>query len=967
MAPTLIVKGKQSDPYVVKEQFEALNMCLTAWGPAAFMSYFFWILGKTTNAQGTRYLPFQLNRIQKDLIENLSEQNLLLKARQMGGTTFMMLYRLLLPAITQYGFRGLFVSQKQSYANQHFLILDRARRLLGMVRQGAGPDVNHLAEDLRKNLLKLRLGNRRELLFENLDSSVFVDTSENRESGQGFCGFPDMVLVRADGSIGRFGDLKVGNVIIGDDGMPVRVSKTFVVPIKTHPYKGKAVRVGVVGFKELSPVVAPNHPFETQHGMVEAQYLTKKHYIAYPKRKLITTLSQVALPTKDGYRLGKRAGASMRLTRDVGFVCGFYLADGSVQGKNAVIFPMMNPRKILTAEPRLRKFFNRFVGMREQFKIGGVLKDGTQQKKRYLVASSTVFNAWLRKNLGWARTKHFPDWWADAPQEFLVGMLEGLFTGDGDWVFEKNSVVLSSTNDRLIGQAWQIIMSLGWGVAGIWAQNKPDTQVEICGVLCNRRGKRYKLSVYGKVYECLADAFNMPLRYKLAPDRRKSRYETEDRYFIRVSGTESTTVDEFFDITVDNKSHKYLLPAGITHNTINGFVGSEFSRWAGDPAETLANIRGSLAPHATQDLECTANGAQGPFYKLVNLALNKEGVYRLNFYEWWWTDEYRLDMEATERASLAAELARIDELVLTEKETRLKQESLDEQMRSEYAVRQVAHLTLAQIAWRRGQIAADPRAFRENYPEDARSCFLIEGNSYFDNEILARRELELRIFKPYKISRQEDAILFWKPRPNVEYMIGADVAEGVPSNEGGTDLDYNCAWVIEKESGMQVAHYRSRYRADKFAYDLAYLGLMYNNAMIAVERNSYGAGVILFLERGDVENDMPPYTNLYAHPHIDRLSGEVGNKLGFPTNVSTRPIALSYLRKWAEDNPDMIFSEVFCNQALSFVNRKGKPQAAPGAHDDSVAAGWVAHGARAYHLGFWVPVRSRKNSDDEDV
>jgi hypothetical protein len=141
MAPTLIVKGKQSDPYVVKEQFEALNMCLTAWGPAAFMSYFFWILGKTTNAQGTRYLPFQLNRIQKDLIENLSEQNLLLKARQMGGTTFMMLYRLLLPAITQYGFRGLFVSQKQSYANQHFLILDRARRLLGMVRQGAGPDV----------------------------------------------------------------------------------------------------------------------------------------------------------------------------------------------------------------------------------------------------------------------------------------------------------------------------------------------------------------------------------------------------------------------------------------------------------------------------------------------------------------------------------------------------------------------------------------------------------------------------------------------------------------------------------------------------------------------------------------------------------------------------------------------------------------------------------------------------------
>ena len=582
MPVTVISKpGTQSDPGIVREQFEALTYCLNAWGPAVFMAYFMWILTKNSNEQGTRYVPFKLNRIQEHLIGELTNRNLLLKARQMGGTTFTMLKQLLLPAVTQQGFRGLFVSQKQFYANQHFLILDRARRLFAMQQPGAGPEVNALADSLNKHLLKRRLANRRELMFENLDSLVVVDSAENKEAGQGF--------------------------------------------------------------------------------------------------------------------------------------------------------------------------------------------------------------------------------------------------------------------------------------------------------------------------------------------------------------------------------------------TVNGFVGSEFSRWPGDPAETLANIRGSLAPNATETLECTANGAQGPFYEMVNQALSKESIYRLHFYEWWWTDEYQEALEADKRVELINDLSRIAELVQEEKATKIRNEALSDREREEFFIRDYAHLTLMQIAWRRTQISANPVAFKENYPEDEISCFLSEGNSFFNAEIIHQRNKELAKFTPYKTGRNGEAILFWRPRPKVRYLIGADVAEGLSIDEQGTKLDYNAAMVIDLATGEQVAQYFGRERPDEYAKDLAELGRMYNDAVIAVERNSFGLAALISLETTEL------YPNIYQHPHIEGIdTAAVGEKMGFPTNKQTRPIALSFLQTWVEENPSLIWSRTFCHQAASFIRAKnGKPQAAPGAHDDMVMGNAIALAARAYLMGMWVPIRPLPSVDDD--
>ena len=81
---------------------------------------------------------------------------------------------------------------------------------------------------------------------------------------------------------------------------------------------------------------------------------------------------------------------------------------------------------------------------------------------------------------------------------------------------------------------------------------------------------------------------------------------------------------------------------------------------------------------------------------------------------------------------------------------------------------------------------------------------------------------------------------------------------------------------------------------------------------------------------------------------------------GFPTTPKTRPIALNFLNQFILDYPQMIWDEQFINEAIVFVrDEKGIPSAAPGAHDDTVSARWVAHAVRRVAMGWWLPHDSK--------
>ena len=159
-----------------------------AWGTKHFVAALFWILTKQpTNIPGvevSRTIPFLFNRIQTHLVTRLARNNRVLKARQAGMTTFLMLVRLLLNVITEGGKTGLLISQNADYATKHFQIARRAYRLIG-AQDPTDDSVNGLCQSLKANLLHTTYSNRKELVFDMLDSRLIVESAEVQEAGQG--------------------------------------------------------------------------------------------------------------------------------------------------------------------------------------------------------------------------------------------------------------------------------------------------------------------------------------------------------------------------------------------------------------------------------------------------------------------------------------------------------------------------------------------------------------------------------------------------------------------------------------------------------------------------------------------------------------------------------------------------------------------------------------------------------------
>jgi phage terminase large subunit-like protein len=64
----------------------------------------------------------------------------------------------------------------------------------------------------------------------------------------------------------------------------------------------------------------------------------------------------------------------------------------------------------------------------------------------------------------------------------------------------------------------------------------------------------------------------------------------------------------------------------------------------------------------------------------------------------------------------------------------------------------------------------------------------------------------------------------------------------------GAGSDYSVAQVLRRDNGHQVAEIRYRADVDEFADDLARLGRLYNDAIIAIERNGPGTAVLTQLK-----------------------------------------------------------------------------------------------------------------------
>jgi hypothetical protein len=325
--------------------------------------------------------------------------------------------------------------------------------------------------------------------------------------------------------------------------------------------------------------------------------------------------------------------------------------------------------------------------------------------------------------------------------------------------------------------------------------------------------------------------------------------------------------------------------------TIHNLHCSEVSRWPGDAAATLAALRAAVPPDGEIVLESTANGAGGCFYEEWQRA--EQMGYSRHFFPWWWEPKYKQAVEIVQFSD--------DELELMAKH----------------------RLTAEQIAFRREIRANFGRRAKEEYAEDAESCFLASGDCVFDVEVI-----EQRLTEPSPIINQTDngKLLEYLPaKADKEYIIGVDPAGG------GSDGDYACAQVIARSSGAQCAELRGHLTPQELAARVAILARVYNQALVAVERNNHGHEVLAHLAL--THADVPVY----------HQKGEAG----WLTSAASRPRMLENLAAVLAAAPFLFNSSRLLEECKTFVRRPDRTMAAAnGAHDDTVMAMAIALAVR---------------------
>lgn len=334
---------------------------------------------------------------------------------------------------------------------------------------------------------------------------------------------------------------------------------------------------------------------------------------------------------------------------------------------------------------------------------------------------------------------------------------------------------------------------------------------------------------------------------------------------------------------------------------------TEFGKYS-DPATTFAAILPALAPDGELVIESTPGGFN-TYYELWQEAkADPDSAWDAAFYPWWVHEAYVAPVPA-------AFEPKPDEAALME-----------------------AHgLTPEQIAFRRLKQREQRALFPQEYAENDEDCWLSTGDSVFSYEAISRLRQGCR---PAVETLHEGLLQIWQPPfPGKPYVIGADCAEGVP---GG---DSSAAVVLRAGGGSHVATLMDappfaasrdgRMNPNEFARLVAQLGRRYGDALVLVELNGPGFGVLAALR------------DTHHYPNIGTTDG----RDGFRTNAASKSALVTQFRDSLDTEEFTTYDLRLPRQMSDFVvlersSTYEKVGARKGAHDDLVMATMLANHAR---------------------
>lgn len=166
------------------------------------------------------------------------------------------------------------------------------------------------------------------------------------------------------------------------------------------------------------------------------------------------------------------------------------------------------------------------------------------------------------------------------------------------------------------------------------------------------------------------------------------------------------------------------------------------------------------------------------------------------------------------------------------------------------------------------------------------------------------------------------ALWIWRePEPGREYILSADVAEGI-----GDNGDFSAFSIIDVKDCDQVAEfYSNQVPPHVFAQIISQMGIYYNTAHVVVENMGPGMSVLSRLQ----------HNLFYENLHYDQ-----NEKAGIRMGPQNRPIILESLQYAINANIVKIRSRRLVRELKTFIyNRsKKKAEAQKNKHDDAVIA-----------------------------
>ena len=384
---------------------------------------------------------------------------------------------------------------------------------------------------------------------------------------------------------------------------------------------------------------------------------------------------------------------------------------------------------------------------------------------------------------------------------------------------------------------------------------------------------------------------------------------------------------------------------------------SEVASWgksARDYASGLMNC--VVQGHNTEIfLESTAQGVGNFYYKEYWRADQGHSAFKTVFFPWYMMDEYSMDFaNENEKKKFMDSLGGEDRYGGKEEVDLLGRTTTYETLDGELTFT----VTPEQLKWRRymidGNCQGDIHIFHQEYPSYAREAFVASGRSAFDSHCLSQMYFEAEEYRTFNLGKRfavpvnefkerdifntkryyldpnaQGEFQVWNPpQEGKQYRIGVDVSEGILV-DGNSDS--SVITVMDCENYEEAATWCGKIDPDLLAWVCTAIGRWYKGALLCVENNNHGLVTLKFLQ------SVHQYDNLYVEKALDERGQRQKKKLGFSTNIKTRPLILDHLRQIIRERVLVIHSKETIDELQTFVvHANGKEAAQSGSHDDRV-------------------------------